>query len=167
MKDDGSLAAADDLTEIKAGYIVVEGQLLKRGDSLADLCYVRHDAQKRPPRDSKTVPNFEEYRRSIILPDTREEIFDPPSDKRLAILHLGIWEWWWDGTLFGTPRFTRKFAGLLLRQVDDTGTKYERVGVIMKQVRFLNVTSPVGRAFQPEDEQFLKVGWDRTKITVV
>lgn len=153
-----------DLTAVKSGYIVIEGQLLQQGDDLRNLCYIRDDAQKFP-ENSKTIPNFEAYRYGKFLLDTKETLIGD-SKKRLAILHIGIWEWWFRGLPgAGTSWFHRRFAGLLLRATDDTGMKYERVGVVTKEVQYVNVT--VDSMFQPEDEHFLQTGWERKTVTIV
>ncbi|KAL5318152.1 hypothetical protein ACEPPN_013211 [Leptodophora sp. 'Broadleaf-Isolate-01'] len=161
-KIDGTTTRAHDLTDIKSGRLVVEGHVLQESDvnDLQDLCYLRTDAQNFPER-STTIPNYEAYRQGRYHFDTNEDS-QVHLNKPFAILHMGIWEWWYRGSI---SRFTRRFVGLLLKALDDTGTGvYERIGTVTMEVAFHNVT--VDSMFEPKDEERIQ-RWERRKITIV
>ncbi|CZR67956.1 uncharacterized protein PAC_17855 [Phialocephala subalpina] len=161
FKTDGSEAPANQFTDIKSGLIVIEGYLLKQGDDLEDLCYLRRDAEVVRENQSD-IQNFMTYKQNRILGDFEDALQITSADS-LAILHIGIWEWWGQkdpGT--ATTWFTRRFAGLLLKARDDGS--YERIGVVKMDVGFQNVN--VDSLIQAEDEHFIENGWERATVTI-
>lgn len=162
-KIDSTAAGMREFTDINSGRLTLEGHMLRQSDvkDLQDLCYLRADAHSFPEQ-STTIPNYEASRYGRYHFDTEEDAKALPN-RPLAIMHVGIWEWWWHGTDYSW--FNRRATGLMLRALDDTGSEVcERIGTVTMEVVYHNVT--LGGLFEAKGEECVQK-WERRTITIV
>jgi hypothetical protein len=149
-------------SDCHSSNFILEGQVLEQTTAIEDFGYLRQDAHTYDSNEQ--TPNRLAYKRASFSFDTKDSAVLKAAQP-LAILHIGIWEWWWHARGGHPSRFERVYAGLLLRATDETKSSYERIGIARMEMGFRNVTDE--SLFTHVDERFLEDGWRRSTVSIV